>query len=99
LPPHFYNENAKALAQQYLSTSFEQVHQRWSQFLPTMIKNSNARILDIGAGSGRDAKHIAELAEQKHANKNNIQKIAVEPANLLAPGGELVISLLHRQCV
>jgi ubiquinone/menaquinone biosynthesis C-methylase UbiE len=99
LPPHFYNENAKALAQQYLSTSFEQVHQRWSQFLPTIIKNANARILDIGAGSGRDAKHIAQLAEQTHGNKNNIQIVAVEPANSLTPTWKLVTSLRREQCV
>jgi ubiquinone/menaquinone biosynthesis C-methylase UbiE len=98
LPPHLYNENAKALAQLYLSKSFDEVHQSWSQFLPAIIKNANARILDIGAGSGRDAKHIAQLAEQTHGNKNNIQKIAVEPANLLTPGGKLVTSLLHEQC-
>jgi len=58
LPAKFYNENANALAQQYLSKSFEQVHQSWSQFLPSIIKNSNARILDLGAGSGRDSKHL-----------------------------------------
>ena len=73
LSPQFYNENANELAQQYLSASFEQVHQRWSQFLPAIIKNPNARILDIGAGSGRDAKHIAQLTEKTHGNKNNIQ--------------------------
>ena len=54
LPAKFYNENATELAQQYLSTSFDQVHQSWHQLLPAIINNPNARILDIGAGSGRD---------------------------------------------
>lgn len=51
LSPKFYNENAEALAQQYLSKSFDQVHQSWHQLLPAIIENPNARILDIGAGS------------------------------------------------
>ncbi|ALO35292.1 hypothetical protein CMT41_11595 [Colwellia sp. MT41] len=54
MPAKFYNKNAEALAQQYLSTSFEQVHQSWHQLLPAIINNPNARLLDIGAGSGRD---------------------------------------------
>ena len=87
MPPQFYNENANKLAQQYLSKSFDEVHQSWSQLLPSVIKNAHARILDIGAGSGRDAKHIAQLAAQTHGTKNKVQIVAVEPANLLAELG------------
>lgn len=87
MTPQFYNENAKELANQYLSTSFEAVHKSWSQFLPAIINNPNARILDIGAGSGRDAKFIAQLALKTHGDKNNIQVFAVEPANVLADIG------------
>jgi SAM-dependent methyltransferase len=87
LPPQFYNENANKLAQQYLSKSFDEVHQSWSQLLPSVIKNAHARILDIGAGSGRDAKHIAQLAAQTHGTENKVQVVAVEPANLLAELG------------
>ena len=87
MPAKFYNENANELAQQYLSKSFEQVHQSWSQFLPSIIKNSNARILDLGAGSGRDSKHLAELAAKEHGDDNNIQIFAVEPASILADIG------------
>lgn len=47
LSPQFYNENANKLAEQYLSKSFEQAHQSWSGFVPSVIKNSQARILDI----------------------------------------------------
>ncbi len=83
----FYNENATALAQQYLSTSFDQVHQSWHQLLPAIIENPNARILDIGAGSGRDAKFIAQSAVTKHGDNNDTQVVAVEPANLLAELG------------
>jgi len=83
----FYNDNAIELAQQYLSKSFEEVHQSWSQFLPSIIENPNARILDIGAGSGRDAKYIAQLSEKTHGSDNNTQIFALEPANLLAELG------------
>ena len=83
----FYNENADALAQQYLSKSFEEVHQSWAHLLPSIIENPNARILDIGAGSGRDAKYIAQAALNKHGDQNDTQVIAVEPANLLAELG------------
>jgi ubiquinone/menaquinone biosynthesis C-methylase UbiE len=54
LTPQFYNNNATKLAQQYLSKTFDEVHKSWSKFLPSIISNPNARILDLGAGSGRD---------------------------------------------
>jgi SAM-dependent methyltransferase len=76
------------LAQQYLSKSFEEVHKSWSQFLPSIIKKSNSRILDLGAGSGRDAKYLAELAAKTHNKENNIQILAVEPAQDLSLVGQ-----------
>jgi len=88
LTPQFYNDNATELAQQYLSKSFDEVHQSWSQFLPSIIENPNARILDLGAGSGRDAKHFAELAAKTHTTENNIQILAAEPANELSQLGQ-----------
>jgi SAM-dependent methyltransferase len=89
LVAQFYNDNASELAQQYLSKTFEEVHQSWSQFLPAIINNPNARILDLGAGAGRDAKYLAQLAEKQHGASNQIKVIAVEPANILAQLGEL----------
>jgi|TARA_R110001583_G_scaffold98882_1_gene243994 ubiquinone/menaquinone biosynthesis C-methylase UbiE len=83
----FYNENSHELAQQYLSKSFDQVHQSWSQFVPAIIKNPHARILDIGAGSGRDAKHFAKLAVKEHGTENNIQVFAVEPCKPISRAG------------
>ena len=88
MTPQFYNANAIELSQQYLSKSFEQVHKSWSQFLPSIIENPNARILDLGAGAGRDAKYIAEQAAKKHQTDNNIQVYAVEPATDLASIGK-----------
>lgn len=84
----YYKENAKELAQQYLSKSFDEVHQSWSQFLPSIIENPNARILDLGAGSGRDAKYLAELAAKTHNTKNNIQVFAAEPSEELSLIGQ-----------
>jgi len=88
LLPNFYNDNAKELSQQYLSKTFDEVHKSWSQFLPSIIENSNARILDLGAGSGRDAKHLAELAAKTHNTENNIQIFAAEPAQELSIIGQ-----------
>jgi SAM-dependent methyltransferase len=88
LTPQFYNNNATELAKQYLSKSFDEVHQSWSQFLPSIIENPNARILDLGAGSGRDAKHFAELAAKAHNTENNIQILAAEPAKKLSKLGQ-----------
>jgi SAM-dependent methyltransferase len=88
LSPNFYNENAKELAQQYLSKTFDEVHQSWSQYLPSIIENPNARILDLGAGSGRDVKHLAELAAKTHNTENKIQIFAAEPAQELSVIGQ-----------
>lgn len=88
MAPQFYNDNATELAQQYLSKTFDEVHQSWSQFLPSIVENPNARILDLGAGSGRDSKHFAELAAKTHITENNIQIFAVEPAKELSQLGQ-----------
>lgn len=61
-----YGENANVLAEQYESISFEDVHRDVLSLFPRMA----SRILDIGAGTGRDA---AALAGQGHT------VLAVEP--------------------
>lgn len=88
MAPQFYNDNATELAQQYLSKTFDEVHQSWSQLLPSIIENPNARILDLGAGSGRDAKYLADLAAKTHTTENNIQILAAEPAKALSQLGQ-----------
>ena len=66
----FYSENADSLASQYDSISFESVHSDWLKLLPT-----NGTALDIGAGSGRDARYLFDRGLKVHA---------IEPAtNLL----------------
>ncbi|WGY46619.1 class I SAM-dependent methyltransferase [Vibrio sp. ABG19] len=63
----FYDENATHLAQQYNSLAFESVHQSWSQYWP----KSGAAVLDVGAGSGRDARWMSE---------RGCSVVAVEPS-------------------
>ncbi len=85
---NFYNVNATTVSRQYLSKSFEVVHQSWSHFLPSILESPNSRILDLGAGSGRDAKYLAELAIKTHNTENNIQIFAAEPAQKLSLIGQ-----------
>jgi SAM-dependent methyltransferase len=65
-----YTEAADALIQKYESFSFEQCHQPELHVLPTVP----CRVLDVGAGSGRDA---AWFAAQGHS------VLAVEPTAAL----------------
>jgi protein-L-isoaspartate O-methyltransferase len=50
-----YDESAKQIADQYESTTFEQVHAGTLDLLP----RAGASVLDVGAGSGRDAAALA----------------------------------------
>lgn len=47
----FYEENAETLAEQYNALTPTEVHQAWHQYWP----DEGDDVLDIGAGSGRDA--------------------------------------------
>ncbi|WP_207476351.1 class I SAM-dependent methyltransferase [Arenibaculum pallidiluteum] len=72
-----YAENADALAEQYESVTFEEVHRDTLHLIPL----PPARIVDIGAGSGRDA---AALARMGHA------VLAVEPTPELLLHGQRI---------
>lgn len=63
----YYNENAQRLSANYESLTFETVHQDLIEFLPGLP----ARVLDLGAGTGRDACALAE---------RGYEVVAVEPA-------------------
>ncbi|NQZ93555.1 MAG: methyltransferase domain-containing protein [Moritella sp.] len=80
---NFYDDHAQKLAEQYLSKTFEEVHAAWSEFLPPILNKPNARILDLGAGAGRDSRYLAEQGQV-----NDISIVAVEPAKLLAEIGQ-----------
>lgn len=70
-----YHQGAALFAAQYDALSFEQVHSCWKQFWP-----EQQLVLDIGAGSGRDALWLAQ---------QGCQVIAVEPAADLLRLGQL----------
>lgn len=69
-----YGENAKSLVAQYESITFIDVHRDVMHLFPS----SPSRILDVGAGSGRDA---AALAAKGHS------VVAVEPTDALRDEG------------
>ena len=65
-----FDREAEKLAQEYESVSFEQVHRGIVDLIPAQV----TRILDVGAGSGRDA---AALATRGHVIT------AVEPSEAM----------------
>ncbi|WP_417698535.1 methyltransferase domain-containing protein [Psychromonas sp.] len=80
---NFYNKNANKLAEMYLSKTFEEVHASWLSYLTPILNKKEARILDIGAGAGRDSKYFAQQGAD-----NNISVTAIEPALMLAELGK-----------
>lgn len=68
----FYHQNAQQQADLYDTQSFDGVHAHWADLIDTLP--ANARICDIGAGSGRDA---AELTAR------GFSVYAVEPAKAM----------------
>ncbi|RUO79968.1 methyltransferase type 12 [Idiomarina tyrosinivorans] len=62
----FYSKNAETLAAQYDDVPFEAVHKDWLEHIP-----SEGMVLDVGAGSGRDARYLAA---------KGLTVVAVEPA-------------------
>lgn len=74
---HGYGENANALAQEYESITFEEVHRDVLHLFPVCP----SKVLDVGAGSGRDA---AALARRGH------YVTAVEPTDALRRQGQAI---------
>ncbi|QYJ99770.1 class I SAM-dependent methyltransferase [Shewanella psychrotolerans] len=90
---NFYNDNANMLARRYLLTSFEEVHVSWLHHLNDLINQQESifRVLDVGAGNGRDAKYLAEQS----TNLQTVEVVAVEPAYKLAEFGARYTSDLN----
>ena len=63
----FYHHNALTLSHQYNSVSFESVHHSWKPYWPL----AGDKVLDVGAGSGRDARWM---------QKQGCEVIAIEPS-------------------
>lgn len=55
-----YAEEADKLAETYESLTFEQAHRRWLHLVPSVP----SEVLDIGAGTGRDAAGLARLGHR-----------------------------------
>jgi len=72
----FYTLNAANLVSQYNELSFEEIHKEWSFYWPV----SGESVLDVGAGTGRDAKWMA---------LKNCQIDALEPNTAMRREGEL----------
>ncbi|GBC63883.1 class I SAM-dependent methyltransferase [Desulfonema ishimotonii] len=59
----FYSEHAARLAAQYEGLAPEKIHAGWRRFIPP----PKAVILDVGAGSGRDAVWLAGMGHEVFA--------------------------------
>lgn len=66
----YYSDQAGRLSRQYEQVSFERIHAEWSGLIPAGRLN----VLDVGAGSGRDAAWFAARGDDV---------VAVEPAESL----------------
>ena len=73
----YYNSHAAELFERYRALNFDVVHRCWIKYLP----DKPGLACDIGAGSGRDAKWLAD---------NGWEVIAVEPADELRAMAEAV---------
>lgn len=72
----FYSENTDSLVSQYDSVPFESVHSDWLKYLP-----SNGTVLDIGAGSGRDARYMSDCGLKVHAVEPSLALIQAAKNN------------------
>ena len=61
--PDYYTQHATKLAQSYNSLASESVHASWKAYWP----QSGAVVLDLGAGSGRDAAWLHSLGANVYA--------------------------------
>lgn len=64
-----YAEHAETLFRQYQSFKFDSIHRRVLNFFP----KAPALILDVGAGSGRDAAHLVGLGHTVTAVEPTIE--------------------------
>ena len=83
MPIPFYEHNANQLAEMYRSKNFNEVHGAYLEHFTAALTKQDARILDLGAGAGRDSQYLAQQGAAY-----NVSVIAVEPAKNLAALGK-----------
>lgn len=66
---NYYSKNAQALTEQYNSQPFDSVHADWLTYLP----QSPGFALDVGAGSGRDARALSSRGWTVYAVEPNAE--------------------------
>lgn len=71
----FYDEHASALAEQYDKVLTCDVHRDWLHLLP-----KSGHILDIGCGSGRDARYLSSLGLVVHAVEPSVDLLNIAKA-------------------
>lgn len=77
MPIDYYHRHAKVLATRYQQVSPRTVHGDWLALLEHWLTKSPRLMLDVGAGSGRDAAFLADLHPAHRV-------VAVEPCEELA---------------
>lgn len=81
VPLDYYQRHATELATRYQQVSARAVHGDWLTLLEPWLVAAPRSLLDVGAGSGRDAAFLAGL-HQGHS------VVAVEPCQALAAQGQ-----------
>lgn len=81
VPLDYYQRHATELATRYQQVSARAVHGDWLTLLEPWLVAAPRSLLDVGAGSGRDAAFLAGL-HQGHC------VVAVEPCQALAAQGQ-----------
>lgn len=81
MPLDYYQRHATELATRYQQVSARAVHGDWLTLLEPWLVAAPRSLLDVGAGSGRDAAFLAGL-HQGHS------VVAVEPCQALAAQGQ-----------
>jgi SAM-dependent methyltransferase len=75
-----YTKNAVLFAEQYDSIDFSAVHKDWLEYIP-----KSGIVLDVGAGSGRDARFLSQLGLSVFAIEPAPKLMTIAQANSIDP--------------
>lgn len=85
-----YSQNAEQLSKQYNALDSARVHDAWSHHLPS----TKALILDVGAGSGRDARWLASKGHEVVAVEPSEGMLEIAKKNTPSPSVQWVSDTL-----